>query len=373
MQPLLALERHELESSLPGLDAELASHPLLVLEAKGSPAVAIFRSRGGPGMVVPEELGGVSRGPVHAVRLQRAIAARCPSLGVATTMHHFCVATLRESSVLGDMGRLLLQSIAEQRLLIASANAEGIPGRNILKPTVTAQRCENGYRLTGVKRPCSLAHSMDFLTATVTVVDDPPRRALVMVPGSAENLIRRSFWTSPVLAGAESDEVVLDGVFVPNEMLVFPETQAALDHTEVAAYIWFSLLVTAAYLGVASALVERALAANAGSADARVALVHKLETTASALEGAAHLLESKGVTDGVLARSLFVRFEALTQISQAAAAAAQMLGGMRFIRDPDISYLLSASHALAFHPPSQASATQPLAAYLTGSPLSLVD
>jgi hypothetical protein len=52
-------------------------------------------------------------------------------------------------------------------------------------------------------------------------------------------------------------------------------------------------------------------------------------------------------------------------------SAAATLGGMAFIESPEIAYLLSATRALAFHPPSRATAAGPIARYLAGGPLTL--
>jgi hypothetical protein len=48
-----------------------------------------------------------------------------------------------------------------------------------------------------------------------------------------------------------------------------------------------------------------------------------------------------------------------------------VLGGMSFIESPEIAYLLGATRALAFHPPSRAAAAGPIARYLVGGPLTL--
>jgi hypothetical protein len=52
-------------------------------------------------------------------------------------------------------------------------------------------------------------------------------------------------------------------------------------------------------------------------------------------------------------------------------SAAAAAGGMSFIESPEIAYLLGATRALAFHPPSRAAAASPMARYLAGGPLAL--
>ena len=51
--------------------------------------------------------------------------------------------------------------------------------------------------------------------------------------------------------------------------------------------------------------------------------------------------------------------------------AAELLGGMAFIGADDVSYLLSASRALAFHPPGRLHVAAALDRYLRGRDLDL--
>jgi len=44
---------------------------------------------------------------------------------------------------------------------------------------------------------------------------------------------------------------------------------------------------------------------------------------------------------------------------------------MSFIESPEVAYLLGATRALAFHPPSRAAAVGPIARYLADGPLTL--
>ena len=105
---------------------------------------------------------------MDAVRVTRAVAARSPSLAVATTMHQFSVASLvalAESSE--GLEWMLLDGVARDRLLLASGFAEGRTSQGILaahdegplgRPDLAGQRR---------KQPCSLSRSMDLLTASV--------------------------------------------------------------------------------------------------------------------------------------------------------------------------------------------------------------
>ncbi|MET0864074.1 MAG: acyl-CoA dehydrogenase family protein, partial [Nakamurella sp.] len=230
---MLEAERRTLEKFLPGLDAALAEMPLTTLESRDSPGLKLFRDAGGPGLLVPAEHGGHGASPLAAVRIQRAIGARSPSLSVATTMHHFSVASMAELSKLGTgFEWAVLQAIAEGNLYLSSAFAEGNPSQNILAPRVTAERVDGGLLINGSKKPCSLTWSMDLMSASVAVRSSnggPDELAIVLIPATDAGLSRRRFWDSWVLAGAESDEVQLTDVFVPEQMVVYPADATMTD------------------------------------------------------------------------------------------------------------------------------------------------
>jgi alkylation response protein AidB-like acyl-CoA dehydrogenase len=372
---LLATERRTLETYLSGLDASLATIPLHELESSSGPGIDLFRQAGGPGLLIPREHGGLGAGALDAVRVQRAIGARAPSLAVASTMHHFSVASLVEVSAQGlGLEWMLLQAVAEQRLLLASGFAEGHTGRGILSPTMTLRRNGHGYVVSGSKKPCSLSRSMDFLTASVALPSadaSDAQLAVVLVPRAAAGVEHRRFWRSWALAGAESDEIVLRDVCVPDE-LVFPiGTVEQLDPLQLSGFLWFELLITASYLGIATGLVERVLSARKGAAGEQASLGIEVEGAAAALECLARVMDSGQRSNDDLARGLFVRYAVQAAIERVSAQAVELLGGMAFVSSQDLACLYAACRALAFHPPSRASAAASMADFLAGGELRL--
>src|SRR6516225_4493540 len=130
----LRQERETLERLLPGLDAALARMPFLEMERPGNPSIVTFRQLGGPGLLIPTRLGGRGASPLQALRAQRAIACRAPSLAVATTMHHFTIATVMEVNLeAAGQETEFLESVARGNLYVASGFAECQPGTSIQK------------------------------------------------------------------------------------------------------------------------------------------------------------------------------------------------------------------------------------------------
>ena len=371
----LALERRMLEEHLPGFDHVLTAMPLMERERSGTEVIRLFRESSGPGLLIPRAYAGLGADPLTAIRIQRALASRSPSLAIATTMHHFSLATLIEVCSAGSgLEWMLLQAIAQQRLLVASGFAEGQAGRGILEPRMQATQTADGFVVNGSKKPCSLTWSADLLTISVAlpcVSENRPGLAVMLVPSNSAGIERRKFWGSWVLAGAESDEIILRDVLVPDRLVFKVSDTDRLDPIQVRGFLWFELLISASYLGVASALVERVICAKRGECVDRAMLGVEVEGAMAALEGVARAMIAGQCDADELARVLFVRFAVERAVERVSARAVELLGGMAFVGSSEISYLYAAARALAFHPPSRTSISQALTNYLMGEPLGI--
>jgi alkylation response protein AidB-like acyl-CoA dehydrogenase len=371
----LRRERDTLEYFIPGLDAELAAFSLPELECVGNPGIALFKAMRGPNLLIPKKYGGLGASAVEGIRVLRAIASRSPSLGIVGTMHNFSMCTLVEhADVGGAYGEELLSALAEHAMLLASGFAEGRTGSRPLDMTMQARRSpDGGWLISGCKKPCTLSKSMDFLSAgvTATTASGERRRAVALIPADTPGIERRPFWKNAVLGGAESDELILHDVAIPEDFLFFSETDGGLDPVETFGYLWLQLALSASYLGMCSALVERVLRAQKGNAGERMTVVIELESAMTALEGIARGLMNRESTSDLLAQMLCVRFTVQSALERTAMRCAELLGGMAFIGSSDVSYLLAASRAMAFHPPERLYAAATLDAYLQGAPLDL--
>ena len=372
---LLRTERETLERYLPGLDKYLRDTPLVDLEKPGAGALETFRELGGPALLVPAEYEGKGASMLDAVRIQRAIGSRSPSLAVATTMHHFSVASLVELTQAGNgFEWAMLMAIAENSWLLSSGFAEGKPGQHILSPTMRGIPADGGIVVSGTKKPCSLTWSMNLMSASVAVAGPDGgsgRTAVVLVPADTEGIERAPFWRSTALAAAESDQVTLNEVFVPDALIFYPQDSESMDPIQARGFVWFELLICASYLGAATNLAERVIERGRGSEMDRAGLAIELESAAAALEHVAITAAHTNDNDALLANALFVRYATERTIERVVMSATAVAGGMAFIESSDIAYLLAATRALAFHPPSREAAAAPLVRYLSGLPLML--
>ncbi|NES86028.1 MAG: acyl-CoA/acyl-ACP dehydrogenase, partial [Moorea sp. SIO2B7] len=253
-----------------------------------------------------------------------------------------------------------------------SGFAEGKTGTSILSPSMKCQRVADGLVVNGSKKPCSLSASMDFLTASAIVPSksgDGNELALVIIAADSPGIERKPFWNTQILAGAESEEVILNEVFVPEEFIFYMGKPEDLGSVMARAFLWFELFVSASYLGAASALVERVIAKRKGTPGERALIAMELEGAMAGLEAIAHSMMLGWTSETEIAQALFVRYSVQRAIERAVQTSAELMGGMAFISSGEIAYLLAASRALAFHPPSRVSMASYLDDYLAGGAL----
>ncbi|GAA3289287.1 acyl-CoA dehydrogenase family protein [Streptomyces cinereospinus] len=307
---------------------------------------------------------------MDALRVQRALGSRSPSLAVAATIHHFSMATLVGLVSASNDGPewMLVEGVASSNRLMASGFAEGRPGAGLLSPSMTAAQGSDGVGISGVTRPYSLARSMDLLITSVMVprVDGRGEElAVALVPAESEGL-------SVSGEGAGNEQVTLDDVLVPPELLVrTADVDGQLDVLLTAGFAWFQLLMTGSYLGAASALVERVLLDNRIPESERVRLLVKIEGAMSAAEGVARRIDDGSPDESTLADSLYVRYCVQDILSRVVPRAVELPGDLDVMASDEVGHLAACANGLILHPPARSQMTGPLAAYLADGPLTI--
>jgi alkylation response protein AidB-like acyl-CoA dehydrogenase len=371
----LAESRAVLERFAPGLDATLAQHGLTKLEAMNPGDLkAIMRKFGLPGLWVSASRGGRGISPYDGIRIQRAIGARSPSMAVMLTMHNFTVGFCEALAEAVPCCANMLRHVASDNLLVASAFAEGRLGAGVLDSTVYVTRDGDGFRINGSKKPCTMAGCMDIITVGVAEVgaDGNKRTGMAILPGDLPGISRHVFWKVPLLAAADNNELRFENVRVSADQVVLAgdndaEIAEIVALGEVTGLAWFEIVATASYLGAASGLAERVLTNVRVDPHERALLGSELETAQAALDGAVRLMQTAPADQSLLARVLLVRFAVQRIIERSAMHAAELAGGLAFVRDGEIINLLTASRCLAFHPISRKAAEPMLAQWLAGA------
>ncbi|MFI7231460.1 hypothetical protein ACIBO5_50370 [Nonomuraea angiospora] len=340
-------------------------------------ACTVLADPNSSGLLVPSAQTGVGATAVDALRVQRALGSRSPSLAVATTTHHFSIGTLiglvpyDENPDFGWAADFL-KCTADENVLVASSFAEERLDAGILSSSLTATEEEypEGVLVSGMTRPYGLARVMDLLLADVMVSrveGQGEERALVMVNTSSEGVSGTSY--NP--GTGQSGQVTFDDV--PVESWVWASNiDKPVDVLLTAGFTWFQLLMTGSYLGAASALVERVLLDNRMPETERIRLLMEVERAMLAAEGVARRIDDGGGADeSTLADSLYVRYGVQDTLSRVVPRAVELLGDLESTAAEEVGYLATYADGLAQYPPAPSQMTGPLAAYLADGPLTI--
>ena len=207
--------------------------------------------------LVPEELGGGGARVGEICDAIRIIGAACGSTALAAAMHSHIVAVAawRWKNQGAPTDGLLKRLVAEKLKLVSSG------GSDWLKSAGTMEKVEGGYRLTARKAFASGSPTGDLLS-TSAVYDDPADGPTVLhffAPLKGEGVSIKPTWQTMGMRGTGSDDVVFDGLFIPEAAIGGKRPQGQwhmLFH--IISMIAFALIYSA-YLGVAEGARKRAL------------------------------------------------------------------------------------------------------------------
>lgn len=360
--------RGRLDAVAAGLFGRIAASAPDEYERDSAPVLAALKESRATVMLVPARFGGGGYSAVDAVLFQTALGALAPSSAIATTMHHYKIAALADVAVAGNAGAAaILEDIARGAKLVASGGAESTPGRDLRSLGSRAVRDADGegqvggdgggagYRVSGLKRPCSLSTSMDIMSLMVEVQSAegvPEGYAQAFLDADAEGLRVEPFWHSPVFRAAQSHAVHLDGVRLPPQRL-FPLRDQEGRRFAAGCYTWFNLLISAAYLGVAYCVALAADPHRRVNSPAWTSAVAHLRRLEDGIVEAARAIDAGADEAMRLNACVSARDRAEDELPAIGGRLLRAAGGGSFARDGLHTALTGALNAIAFHPPQR--------------------
>ncbi|WP_282692720.1 hypothetical protein [Streptomyces sp. CC208A] len=339
-----------------GVYAALAAGTPMDHEQDAGAVFALLKRTRATTMLVPASCGGKGTSAQDAVRFQVALGSMAPSAAIATTMHHYKIAALGQVADSGDEGAAtILKGIAHEARLVASGGAESTPGRDLRSLGSQAVRDAAGYRVSGLKRPCSLSRSMDVLSLMVELRapdGTPEGYAQAFVDAGADGVEREPFWTSPLFLAAESHAVRLSDVPVPPEQ-VFPLRGETGRRFATDCYSWFQLLISASYLGIACCLAAATPRDRRPEARGWTAAAAELRELEAGLLDAARAIDTGAPLQEQLNRATAARDRIEDGIGGIGGRLLRAAGGASFARTSFPTLLAGGLNAIAFHPPQR--------------------
>ena len=216
---------------------------------------------------VPSELGGGGASPVEMCEVLRTLAHACSSTALAFAMHthQVLIPAWRWRYERAPVDGLLRRIAADELIVASSGGSDWLAGSGV------AEKVEGGYRVTARKIFASGSPAA-ALFSTMAVYEDPTEGPTVLhfvIPFSAHGVKIHDNWRTLGMRGTGSNDVTLDGVFVPDASIGVRRPSGRWSHP------WHIVAATAlpavysVYFGVAEAARDVALRMAARRRDER--------------------------------------------------------------------------------------------------------
>ncbi|MEU8778397.1 acyl-CoA dehydrogenase family protein [Streptomyces sp. NPDC048606] len=346
-------------------------------EPAGPDRIRALTASGYAALPVPREFGGAGATLLEVASAQRALGMVDPSAAIALNMHAFTVGLMADYwRRRRDSSWMLLEGIARTGALVASAFAEPGGSPNFMSSRSEAVPTAKGYRVSGVKFPCSLATTATLvcLTARVSGTDDT---ILALCPRSSPGLTVEGEWDSLGMNRSDTARLVLRDVELDDRLVFHRGPADVIDENVISGMTWFSVLLGATYHGVLSALLDLAhrQVTGAGAYGPRTALLGRATRELLTLGGACRQLAAdtaSGALTGrvALAAAVGLRASLSDTRDRVLAAVTPVIGGRLYGRGQPAAALLVDSLAVHHHPPSLLTCDEVVGAFCTGREIS---
>jgi alkylation response protein AidB-like acyl-CoA dehydrogenase len=218
--------------------------------------IAVLREHGFLGLAVPAELGGGGLSRTELANMLRELAHYCSATALVLAMHTHTVAAAawRWRYQKAPTDGLLKRVAAERLQLLSSGGSDWLPGSG------TAEKVEGGYKVNGLKVFASGAPSADiFMTGAVEQTAEGPTALQFGVPMKSPGVSIVETWDTLGMRGTRSDDVVLEGAFVPDKYVSRILPAGGADAFIVAVFAWALMGFANVYYGVAQRAFDLAI------------------------------------------------------------------------------------------------------------------
>jgi acyl-CoA dehydrogenase len=302
---------------------------------------------------VPAELGGGDASPAEMCDVLRTLAHGCSSTALAFAMHthQVLIPAWRWRHERAPVDGLLRRIAADELILASSGGSDWLAGSG------RAEKVDGGFRITARKIFASGSPAA-ALFSTMAVYEDPVEGPTVLhfvVPFTAPGVKIHDNWRTLGMRATGSNDVTLDGVFVPDASIGVRRPSGRWSHPWHIVAAMALPAVYSVYLGVAEAARDVALGMAARRRDDRATqeLVGAMETELAAARLAwRSMVEATGrgrvgadVTNEVTIGRTLVGQAAL----RTAELAMEVAGGAGFFRSAGLERLFRDVQGARYH------------------------
>jgi acyl-CoA dehydrogenase len=304
---------------------------------------------------VPQELGGGGASHAELGAFLRELAHQCGSTALALSMHTHLVAATVWRWRQGHAVEPLLRRVADEQLVLISSG-----GSDWLESSGTAEKVDGGFRVTARKIFASGCPRGDLLMTTA-VYDDPHDGPTVLhfpVPFADAAVTIMDTWHTLGMRGTGSHDVLINGVFVPEEAIALRRPQGQWQGFFIVNTAVAIPLVMAVYVGVAEAAYALALERIAQKRDDPQMpyligeMTNALVTAQMALEGMSAIAANYDfalvdeTANGIFIRKTIAARAAIQTVEKAM----ELVGGSALYRSVGLERLLRDVQGGLYHP-----------------------
>lgn len=327
-----------------------------------------LRTSGYLTMAIPRELGGQGLSLAEVCRQQRRLAYSAPATALGINMHVYWTGVAADLWRAGDKSlEWVLREAAAGEVFAAGHSERGndIP---VLLSTAKAERVDGGFKFTGHKMFGSLApvwtrYGLHGLWAEA---EGGPKVVHAFLPRDSKGYRIVETWDTMGMRATRSDDVVLEGAFVPDKYVVRTLPAGGADQFVVAVFAWALMGFANVYCGVAQRALDLAVAAVKGKKSMAVSrtmayhpeVQHAIAEMALALDPIAPHLDhvaqewSNGVDHGAAWPSKIVsaKHHSVEACWKIVDTAMEVSGGSGMFRGSELERLFRDARCGRFHP-----------------------
>ncbi|MBN9561453.1 MAG: acyl-CoA/acyl-ACP dehydrogenase [Alphaproteobacteria bacterium] len=333
---------------------------------------ADLRAAGYLALTVPEAFGGRGLDLAQLCREQRRLAYYAPATALGTHMHLFWLGVAADLWRRGDKSLEWMLREAAAGEVFASGHAERGNDLPVLLSTSKADRVSGGFRFSGHKMFGSLAPvwTRYGIHALWADAEGGPKIVHGFLPRDAEGYRIVETWDTLGMRATRSDDVRLEGAFIPDKYIARIVPAGAVDDFLLAMYAWGDIGWANIYCGMAKRAIDLAVSGARSKTSLAVSrsmayhpeIQHAVAQMALTYDPIIPHLEqvakdwSAGVDHGAAwpARIVSAKHHAVEACWRIADLAMEVSGGAGMFRNNELERLFRDARCGRFHPANAA-------------------
>jgi alkylation response protein AidB-like acyl-CoA dehydrogenase len=209
-------------------------------------------------MAVPRELGGRGLTLAEVCREQRRLAYYAPATALGINMHVYWVGLVADLWRSGDRSLEWLLKEAMAGEVFNAGHSERGNDLPVLLSTTKAERVDGGFRFTGHKMFGSLApvYTRFGLHGMWAEAEGGPKIVHAFMPRDTVGCRIVETWDTMGMRATRSDDVVLDGAFVPDKCIARIVPAGGVDAFVLGIFAWALMGFGNVYCGMAKRAID---------------------------------------------------------------------------------------------------------------------